>query len=304
MVPKTEDRGGCAFRQAARGSGDPLSPVWEPVCVRTCARLLRGPGDHLSLTGVAGRRPAEALPVGHPSRRRGDAVIPSSAPAGPPQPPPIGRPLLPDPLAASAAAASCSGAARRSRPGRSSGAGRAPPSPPAAPEEEPPRPSPSSAPPRPAPAAAPGRLASSGRGRRPSREDAAALADAALFRLPVGAGHRLLHVLGGRLRTGRGRGRRRRQEGEWGACPRPGPRNPRRPCARAPPPRPLARTHRRGPRGFLVPPALLRPDLGSGHPPPPWASRPSPSGWGRRRPLGALRAREGATPRSSRGWGR
>ena len=234
MVPKTEDRGGCAFGQAARGSGDPLSPVWEPVCVRTCARLLRGPGDHLSLTGVAGRRPAEALPVGHPSRRRGDAVIPSSAPAGPPQPPPIGRPLLPDPLAASAAAASCSGAARRSRPGRSSGAGRAPPSPPAAPEEEPPRPSPSSAPPRPAPAAAPGRLASSGRGRRPSREDAAALADAALFRLPVGAGHRLLHVLGGRLRTGRGRGRRRRE------APRLQPTQQRVQSARARVPAPAA----------------------------------------------------------------
>lgn len=44
-------------------------------------------------------------------------------------------------------------------------------------------------------------------------EDAAALADAAVLRAALGAGHRLLHVLGGRLRAGRGRGRRR-QEGE------------------------------------------------------------------------------------------
>ena len=97
MVPNTEDRGSGAPGRAARGSGERGSLVRAPVCVRTCARAPRAPGGHLSLTGVAGRRPAEALPAGPARRRRGDAVIPSSARAGPPQPPPIGRPLLPDP---------------------------------------------------------------------------------------------------------------------------------------------------------------------------------------------------------------
>lgn len=62
-------------------------------------------------------------------------------------------------------------------------------------------------PPRAPPAAPPGCPAAA------QSEDAAALADAAVLRAALGAGHRLLHVLGGRLRAGRGRGRRR-QEGE------------------------------------------------------------------------------------------
>lgn len=293
--------------RAERGGGDLRSLVRVHVCVRTCARAPRGPSSHLSLTGVegsGGAGAAEALPAGPACRRHGDALIPSSARAGPrsgsrlaalcsltPSPPP--RPPLPARAPRGApgrGGARALGARCLRRQPRRRRSRRALPLPPLLPGPRPPRPQ--------------AALASSGRGRRPSREDAAALADAALLRLPVGAGHRLLHVLGGRLRTGRGRQRRRRQEGEWGTRPRPGPRNPWRP--RAPGPAadpPVVRMCGGAPREPSVPSALLCADLRPGHSPPHRASQPSPQGRAPR-PLCARLARERATRLSSRSWGR
>lgn len=97
-------------------------------------------------------------------------------------------------------------------------------------------------PPRAPPAAPPGCPAAA------QSEDAAALADAAVLRAALGAGHRLLHVLGGRLRAGRGRGRRR-QEGECReacaptrACSGEAPCTESAPRLRAAPAGTLART--------------------------------------------------------------
>lgn len=62
--------------------------------------------------------------------------------------------------------------------------------------------------------------------RRRGRENAAQVSAAALLRLPLGAGHRLLHVLGRQRRAGRRR-RRRQEEGESsarGRCARSLPR--------------------------------------------------------------------------------
>lgn len=316
------------------------------MCVRTCARAPPGPGQPPVTHGGGGaaaertqrgrgggRSGAVPRPVPRrPSRRNpaccshGDAVIPSSGPRPGPRsrrrlvalcsltrwPPP--RPPLPARLPR-----------RAPGPGRSSGAGRAPLSP--RPSSSPRRrrsrrralplppllPRPSPRPRRPQAALA----SSGGRGRRPKGENAAALADAALLRLPVGAGHRLLHVLGGRLRAGRGRGRRRRQEGEWSALPGPGPPPPAPDSpdssslagpsrADAPPARlqtPYSDVVGRAPRGAPAPPALLCRDLGSGPRSPPRASQQIPQGRGRTRPLSARPARERATRGSPAGLG-
>lgn len=142
------------------------------VCAHVCARSARSRAATCHSRGRrgrggedaegAGRRPerggaeagpAEALPaeprVLQPWRRGNPLLRPAPRP---PQPPPIGRPLLPDPLAASEATASCSVAAPRSRPGaelgrRARAAFAAAKQQPAPEEEPPPRPSPSSAPP-------------------------------------------------------------------------------------------------------------------------------------------------------------
>lgn len=166
--------------------------------MRARGARVSGPGSHLSLSGAGTRRPAP-----------------------PPAPGPAARRLV--------ALCSLTRGRRRGRrflraagPGRSRRRSRAPPAPSRAP-----------------PARAPAGPAQQSRAAAPaaaSGQDAAALADAAVLRPALGAGHRLLHVLRGRLRAGRGRGRRR-QEGEW-APRRPGPRArlpppPRRPCSDA-----------------------------------------------------------------------
>lgn len=316
------------------------------VCVRTCARAPPGPGQPPVTHGGGGaaaertqrgrgggRSGAVPRPVPRrPSRRNpaccshGDAVIPSSGPRPGPRsrrrlvalcsltrwPPP--RPPLPARLPR-----------RAPGPGRSSGAGRAPLSP--RPSSSPRRrrsrrralplppllPRPSPRPRRPQAALA----SSGGRGRRPKGENAAALADAALLRLPVGAGHRLLHVLGGRLRAGRGRGRRRRQEGEWSALPGPGPPpqpltpltplpSPAPPAPTRPLPgcRPPTRTWSAGHRGGL-PPLLLSSAGTSARAPAPLPGPPNrfPRAGGAPGPSALARLGRGRPEAAPRGWG-
>ncbi|KAJ8787327.1 hypothetical protein J1605_005732 [Eschrichtius robustus] len=105
---------------------------------------------------------------------------------------------------------------------------------------------------------------------------------------------------GSALAAGAGGGAGRKVSGAPARGPAPEPPAPTRPGRATEPPSLGRAAGHRG--GFLVPPALLRPDLRSGHPP--RASRPCPRGWGRPRPLCARLVRERATRRSPRDWGR
>lgn len=258
-----------------------------PSCVCTCVRAPLGSRQPPVTHWGGGARREDARGRGGrllPPWRRGDSPPP---PAPAPRRPPIGRPLLPDPLAA----ASCSGAARRSRPGAELGAECAPPPPgdrePAREEEPEPRPPFPFLRPAPAQAAlASSGAAAGGRVGRMRRRSRMLLCFAFLWVL--GIAYYMYSGGGSALAAGAGGGAGRKVSGRPPAARPPEPRS-RRPRAwpsrrrRTPAPQSdVAAGPRRAPRPSLP---------------------PSPRGSGRTGPsalAGLGRGPAGATPQ---GWG-